>query len=163
MKINIALLDQEAGACQSFRFACPIETIDEHNTASWIEGNVEVEGKVCNTGACLALTGEIHAKANRVCHRCLKEFSAAIVTSFSENWQQADGDSEVIRYQGDELDISELVRESLVLAEPLKNLCSEMCRGLCPTCGADLNHAKCNCVRDEIDPRLAALQKLLEK
>ncbi|MBP2642188.1 MAG: hypothetical protein H6Q67_75 [Firmicutes bacterium] len=163
MKINIALLQQEAGACQSFHFVSSIDTIDEHKTVNWIDGNIEVKGEVCNSGSCLVVSGEIRCQAKRSCNRCLKEFLAPVVAPFSENWKKDTSDSEVVSYQGDELDISELVRETLVLAEPLKSLCTPECRGLCPQCGIDLNQEKCNCVRDEIDPRFAALQKLLTK
>jgi len=59
----------------------------------------------------------------------------------------------------DTVDLSEVVRQHLLLALPIAPRCREACRGLCPTCGADLNVGRCGCVRDEIDPRLRALQQ----
>jgi uncharacterized protein len=159
MKINIAQLLQEIGDCQSFRFLCRSEILEDDNL---VDGSIEVEGNVVNVGLYLTVSGVIRGEANRTCNRCLKEFTASIVAPFNENWRQVADDHDGFTYQGEEIDISELVRETLVLAEPLKSLCKETCRGLCPNCGADLNTADCNCVRDDIDPRLAALQKLLE-
>ncbi|MBP2654976.1 MAG: hypothetical protein H6Q73_2545 [Firmicutes bacterium] len=159
MKINIAQLLQEIGACQSFRFLCRPKILEDD---SLVAGNIEVEGEVVNIGSYLTVSGVIRGEANRTCNRCLKAYTASVVVPFNEKWRQAADDLEVFTYQGEEIDISELIRENLVLAEPIKSLCKETCRGLCPICGADLNTTECNCVRDDIDPRLAALQKLLE-
>jgi uncharacterized protein len=60
-----------------------------------------------------------------------------------------------------EIDLSFGVRESLLLALPMKVLCSEDCKGLCPHCGANLNEESCDCVAETIDPRWAELRKLL--
>jgi uncharacterized protein len=62
---------------------------------------------------------------------------------------------------GDTLDLSELVRQMLILAVPPRSLCRPECRGLCPHCGADLNREQCSCAERQVDPRLEALRKLL--
>ena len=48
-------------------------------------------------------------------------------------------------------EIGDLVREAVILALPLKPLCSGDCKGLCPVCGADLNRSQCDCVREKTD------------
>jgi uncharacterized protein len=55
-----------------------------------------------------------------------------------------------------------LARETFILNMPSKTLCREDCRGLCSGCGVNLNYEKCRC-KKEVDPRLAALAKLLEQ
>ena len=70
---------------------------------------------------------------------------------------------DAIEFSGDEIDISDVVRETILLAQPLNNICSPDCRGLCLKCGANLNDEECGCDRHIVDPRLAALQKLLNK
>jgi uncharacterized protein len=102
------------------------------------------------------------------CNRCLDEFSTFVEVPFAENYQESDmeisgSEDELVYYQGDEIDIMDLLRESLILAELLKPLCSEKCRGLCPQCGANLNVKQCSCESQIIDPRLAVLQQLLPK
>jgi uncharacterized protein len=62
-------------------------------------------------------------------------------------------------YEGDEIDLEPLLREQLILAVPFAPLCSEGCKGLCPRCGADLNHETCTC-EPIIDPRLAGLKDI---
>jgi uncharacterized protein len=66
-------------------------------------------------------------------------------------------------YQGEDLDLEELLREQVMLNAQMKPLCSETCKGLCPKCGRDLNTGSCSCVQKETDPRLEVLKKLLDK
>jgi uncharacterized protein len=67
-------------------------------------------------------------------------------------------DLDLYPYDGQEIDLEPLLREQLILAVPFAPLCSEECRGLCPSCGVDLNREGCACTRTPSDPRLAALK-----
>ncbi|MGD9141011.1 MAG: DUF177 domain-containing protein [bacterium] len=58
------------------------------------------------------------------------------------------------------IDISGEVRSELMLVLPVKPLCSDDCKGLCPVCGANLNETTCSCERDEHDSRWDALKNL---
>ena len=60
----------------------------------------------------------------------------------------------------DLLDVTELLRDELLAAQPMKNLCKADCKGLCPVCGANLNDGDCGCDKHIADPRLAALKDL---
>ena len=64
-------------------------------------------------------------------------------------------------YESDIVDLTEPIRESLLLAEPLQALCRIDCQGLCPVCGADRNKGDCGCDTTTVDPRLAALKQFL--
>jgi uncharacterized protein len=55
------------------------------------------------------------------------------------------------------------VREEIILSIPMKAVCSETCKGLCPECGQNLNEGQCDCVVERIDPRLAPLLDLLKE
>lgn len=66
-------------------------------------------------------------------------------------------------YDNEEIDLGQLLREQFYLAVPMKPLCDEACRGLCPSCGTNLNRGTCECRRDWIDPRLAPLHELRAK
>lgn len=68
-------------------------------------------------------------------------------------------DVDVFAYEGEYIDVGQLLREQLILSIPYAPLCSDGCKGLCPSCGADLNDSKCDC-KPPIDPRLAALQDM---
>ena len=65
-------------------------------------------------------------------------------------------------YDNDTLEITDIIRESILAVLPLKILCKDDCRGLCPKCGKNLNQGQCDCDLHEVDPRLAILAKLKE-
>lgn len=68
-------------------------------------------------------------------------------------------DSEDVSYfSGETIDLAPLVRDTLLAAQPLSNVCREDCKGLCLVCGANLNQGDCGCDRFIPDPRLAALK-----
>jgi len=60
-------------------------------------------------------------------------------------------------------DISDLVRQALILAAPMKPVCSDNCRGLCPRCGVNLNERSCTCDSLQSDPRWDDLKRLLDR
>jgi uncharacterized protein len=114
--------------------------------------------------------GRVEARVVLECARCLGEFEADLkgVTDFvvcaaEAVKDYAGGDSEeYVCFIGNEprADIVEPVRQALVLSLPMKPLCSEGCRGLCPGCGANLNEKTCNCKEEATDPRWDALKGL---
>jgi uncharacterized protein len=61
---------------------------------------------------------------------------------------------------GDRLELVEMLREQIILATPMQPLCREDCRGLCPTCGQDLNERRCDCPEERRDSPFLALKKL---
>ena len=129
-----------------------------------------------NLGRELAAWGHLRAVALMPCARCVTEHEVPLDFDFSETvglaqideplsyTQVADDDvpSPIPILDGGTVDLSELVRQLLVLHTPVRSVCRPDCRGLCPECGADLNETTCDCGREEIDPRLAPLRKLLQ-
>jgi uncharacterized protein len=75
----------------------------------------------------------------------------------------AEDDLTTAYYREGILDVSDLLREQFQLALPMKPLCTEDCRGLCPECGATLNKTTCSCAPKWEDPRLAPLRALLNR
>jgi uncharacterized protein len=163
MKINIAQLRQAIGARQSFTFHSRAEKIAGDEKNFWLHGPIEISGEAVNNGRFIAVTGAIDATARLVCTRCLADFTSQVSVPFSETYREGgdSDDQDATIFQGDELDLAEPVREALVMAEPLKALCREDCQGLCPVCGVNRNETPCACSAAVIDPRLAALAKLL--
>lgn len=72
-------------------------------------------------------------------------------------------DVDLFGYDGDEIDLTDLFRERLILAVPYAPLCSAECKGLCSACGNNLNTGECGCDRTPLDPRLAPLRDLVLK
>jgi len=69
-------------------------------------------------------------------------------------------DMDTAFYENDEIDLGQLMQEQFYLALPMKPLCKDDCKGLCPNCGTNLNKATCDCTTHWEDPRLAALRAL---
>jgi uncharacterized protein len=63
-------------------------------------------------------------------------------------------------YENDQIDLGQLMQEQLYLSLPMKPLCSDDCKGLCPLCGTNLNRGTCECQPNREDPRFAALKNL---
>lgn len=113
-------------------------------------GDVEVVGKIFDDGSNLKIVGKIYCRKKFLCDRCLIKTEENQLHQFDEEIDEseiADG----------LLDITELVRDTLIAAQPIKNLCKPDCKGLCPKCGQNLNQGECKCDKAKIDPRLEAL------
>jgi len=130
-----------------------------------------VVGEIVNKGGYISLIATVSAEYDAECARCLKplkrSFSVDLVRTVVDegelvNTTEDDGEDYIELTDG-KLELEEAAIEQLMMEFPTKELCSEDCKGLCPKCGHDLNEGECGCVKKEIDPRLAILQKLLEK
>lgn len=121
--------------------------------------------------ASFAGTGEVVVRGTAAgtlkqdCRRCLEPVLAEMdeeltMVFVSEADEEEDGGAYPLEPIGDELDLSEAVREELVLAMNPFVVCKPECRGLCPRCGQDLNVGTCECTVEEPDPRWAALREL---
>jgi uncharacterized protein len=105
------------------------------------------------------------------CDRCLEEFQQSLTTAYSLVYRY--DQEEAARDQGEEIqhltpdtvyiDPTEDVRQMIMLSIPLKLLCREECKGLCPHCGKNLNIATCTCEQKMDDPRWDTLQSLLDQ
>jgi uncharacterized protein len=96
------------------------------------------------------------------------EFDTAFIPQASEagkteNVELLSADMGLAAYEGDAVDLDELVREQILLGLPSRRLCREECKGLCPKCGADLNAGDCSCEQGEADPRWSALAEWKDK
>ena len=87
---------------------------------------------------------------------------ATVASSPSAETLEDEENDEILLLDNGTVDLDEVFTTALVLAMDSKHVCSEDCKGLCATCGADLNEGPCGC-KPEIDPRFAALAQLLDK
>ncbi len=137
------------------------------------EGPVCGSIKLVNTGEGISAQGRLRATVVLDCGRCLCVHKAALDIEVDEicsldqvdEPQPGEVDSEgrcpVPIRDTDVVDLGELVRQLLILSVPPRSLCRPDCRGLCPQCGQNLNEGQCQCDQQQVDPRLAPLQKLL--
>ena len=141
------------------------ENWDIAETELPVAGKIRIDGEISNVGDVLLLQARVSASVNRMCSRCLKEFTADSAAEVVEKYYPSGSpgvEKDAYVYEADIVDITEPLRESLLLAEPLKVLCKEDCLGICPVCGADRNVHPCSCDTGSIDPRLAALKQFIK-
>jgi uncharacterized protein len=116
-------------------------------------------------------SGLLDADVVATCARCAEDFALHRQRDFRfvvapKSMGEYNGrnlnaeDLEFSLYEGEEVDVSPLVREQLLLALSSPPVCAEGCRGLCPQCGVNLNLQSCSCSAPSLDPRLEALRSL---
>lgn len=128
-------------------------------TAELLDGQIRIEG-------------QLETKIEMVCARCLEPVVEDVHRSFDlfyaplpkgakpKEDRLHDDDTEIGFFVGDGLFLADVLREQVLLALPVKVICQSDCRGLCPNCGANLNHEECRCETHASDPRLAPLARL---
>jgi uncharacterized protein len=116
----------------------------------------------------IALTAAIHTAAGFSCDRCAAPFVSPVDSSYRMHyiWNDEDAGQEdvaevqVIPQGATVIDLTEDVRQTVLIAVPLKLLCREDCLGLCPHCGKDLNQGPCDCKPVEVDNQWEKLRAL---
>ncbi len=121
--------------------------------------SIHFSGAVKDLSGFIRLIGTISGVFSAPCGRCLapvkEDFS--IEMDFSVVNAPTESEEETIFAEGQKIDIDAIVSENVRLNLPLRLLCHEDCKGLCPKCGKNLNEGSCDCVQKEVDPRLAGL------
>lgn len=133
--------------------------------------SAELDLNIQKSGEEFYCQGNAVASVRMTCARCLEEFDLELANSTdfivcSKQWYDNQGDvkdtEDYAFFQGGELhaDVTDIVRQAIIISMSLKPLCSEDCRGLCPTCGVNRNEASCECRKERTDGRWEALKKL---
>ena len=164
MRLDLRPILRTPGASLPFQFRLDLSGMDFYGARPFAHP-VRVSGAVRNMAGALSLEGTAETTLELTCDRCLKPFSQPLAlpvsTLLAEELEDEEND-EIVLLQDGAADLDEIFTTALVLSMDAKHLCSEDCKGLCPTCGADLNLGPCQC-RKEPDPRFAALAQLLDK
>jgi uncharacterized protein len=131
-----------------------------------------VSGRILRKDQKLKVEGHIEAEVEVECDRCLKRVQVPFTSDFTFEYltagdyqaQQAaelsEEDLALSVFDGEAIDIDDIVREELLLDVPSHVICQEECKGLCPACGVDRNQVDCKCGTSETDPRWDALKNL---
>ena len=118
------------------------------------------------------VAGQLTGELELTCSRCLEPFTLPVAADFDLRYvpraeNAGEGEQEVEEddlstsfYDDDQIDLSQLIMEQFQLALPMKPLCTDACKGLCPRCGTNLNTGSCDCSQKWEDPRLAALKAM---
>ena len=120
----------------------------------------------------ILVRGNLSGQMELACSRCLASFAAPAAIDFdlllvpghpspgAADEELSPTDLDLDYYTGETVDLESLLREQIILMMPLKPLCDEACKGLCPHCGANLNCETCACPADAVNSPFALLAKL---
>jgi len=123
----------------------------------------------------IRLVGRFSTEIETHCARCLEAVDNAVAEQFDLVYRpqgvDARGDeasinqaeTEIGYYQGEGLLLEDVLKEQILLALPVRQICNAGCKGLCPQCGANLNTESCHCVSTMSDPRWSALEDIRKK
>ena len=118
----------------------------------------------------LLVSGRTKVTLAMPCARCLEETSATVslvidrkIPLKAPEGDEGEAEGAADYLEGCSLDVDKLVFDEILLNRPLKVLCSNDCKGICRTCGANLNHAPCSCCKTEPDPRMAAIRDVFDQ
>lgn len=153
---------------EDVRQRTPVETegradlVEEHHGKHQVVQDIRVKGR---------LETELEVS----CARCLEPVGLPVARSFDllyrplgtdaghQELSVTDAEAEIGYYQGEGLLLEDTLREQMLLAVPLKTVCRDACKGLCPQCGKNLNEGACNCSNEVEDPRWQALKEIRGK
>ena len=149
--------------------------LDELNMAGEcvLPATLRVHLRALKVREMVEVEGTVETEARIPCSRCLKEFTEPLSTRFAltftgnlpEVGDEEEGEVELSAeemgltlFHGDEIDMREAIAEQVIMALPLRPLCSEGCKGLCQFCGADLNAGNCGCHPSPFNAKFGALK-----
>lgn len=171
MQFNVAqLLKEPLGSTRKYEIN---EELDDLDPDLVIQQPIEGKVKFTKLTQGLLVTGDMETVVEVNCGRCLDPFDVPIDIEIEEEFRPTidiqtgaklpvgdeDDDATLIDDKNC-IDLSEVVRQQLLLALPSHPLCRDDCKGLCPTCGQNLNEGSCTCHDDSVDPRWEALKNL---
>ena len=146
-------------------------------TVEFLDPKLRQAGPLKAQGKVELVLGEIRAKGHVVvnmevdCDRCLEPAWCPIDADFELYYRPVEegfgdekaidpGEAEMGFYQGDGIELNDVLREYVLLALPMQRLCKKDCKGICPECGQNRNLKPCACRAELVDDRWAALKRI---
>jgi uncharacterized protein len=175
MRVDIADLKSAAGIHKTVPLQIMVEPVEFSGTSLSFDRPFTGDAEIWNAGDRLLVKASLAGDVRLQCSRCLSDFELPLSVSFEEEFVEGRPGSaddlddhgeerSLSYYSGDEIDLSDPLRDSVLVAVPMKPLCKEACEGLCQTCGHNRNEGECQCgAATTVDPRLEALERLLRK
>ena len=163
MNINISAVSGRREASIPFKFEEKLESSADFADGAVFTSPVSLEGEVIKDGDIYYVNGEGTVKVSEPCDRCLTPVEFSVDFKLNEKFSSnASYDEEIETFSGDSIDLIPTVMRNILSAMPMKVVCSDDCKGLCPVCGQNLNIKECGCDTTYIDPRFESLRSLLK-
>ena len=145
-----------------------IDLSPESLRLSHVAKKIQCELSNENSSSGFRIYGKIDSTINVSCDRCLKDYQDdlssklnIILTNNEEIIKEMNSDVMIFNNSDDFIDISDILRDIILLDEPIKKLCNSNCKGLCSNCGLNLNEKHCDCKKFESNESLKELENLI--
>jgi len=170
MIIDVSNILKEVGASKEFEGGLPLEDMIYQGEKIGFLTPVNVSGSITNVGEFLILNANANVKLQLQCSSCAQPFDSRLKFDLDAKLKKVEDpdDPDIFVYDGNSVDLRDIVLEYLLLALPIRKQCCQECKGLCPYCGCNLNEEQCNCELSldyeeeyEVDSRLEALKNVL--
>ena len=164
MVLDVSQLIQNDGAVKELELSISLDNMFFNGLDIVFTTPFKLKGTVKNIAGTLYLELDANVSFETQCARCLdtvsENLSFEIYEVFSKTESQNDDDVTVL--ESGNIDLDEVVEKAFVGVLPISYLCSDDCKGLCSSCGCNLNRKTCSCDNDNTDPRLAVLKNFLK-
>lgn len=130
-----------------------------------LDKNVLITGEIYKIKDSLTFSGKLEYVITVECARCLKEFDKKIETKFlADLVEEEDMESDNLQMviTDGTIKMDQAIKQLIYLSMPMKSLCRDDCKGICPNCGVNLNEETCQCENSITDPRFDKLKDLLK-
>jgi uncharacterized protein len=133
------------------------------------EGQVEL---LSNTLGEIRIRGNVRGEIETECDRCLEPVRRPVDSGFDLFYRPTpdstaphelaidEGEAEIGFYEDGGIDLTDVIREYVLLSWPMRQICKEECQGICPQCGQNRNTGRCQCETKLVDERWSALRDL---
>lgn len=179
MQYNVAqLLQAPTGTVRQYEIDKSVSKVQALLDGDGVSARSPLQGTIILTRTTdgILVTGTLAVALELVCDRCLNAFEVPVELELEETFRPTidiisgaalppvkGEDLATLIDEHHVLDLSEVVRQGILLAVPMHPICRPDCVGLCPQCGQNLNDGQCDCELETVDPRWSKLQSLLDE
>ncbi len=169
MKIRVSDIGEVGLHLKTFRkpgWLINIPELSSSEVDTHLSSNINFDLQITKVLKEISVQGNIWFAIESPCARCLNAVDLIIspdvklILSPEYITHEDDEDIDYETYRGDEFDLGGYLRELVAMSLPIKILCDDECKGLCPTCGVNLNLDECSCKDNWGDPRFTVLKNL---
>ncbi len=168
VEIDISSLKRSPGEVKKLTMAVDMPPVLTEAEQIEFDGPVKLDLVLTNVKDTISVAGDVNANLRLSCGSCLDFFIMPVRAEVAETYYNQ-GQAEItpgedwLPYTGDVLDLTPEVLKSIMVELPMRLVCRDDCKGLCPACGKNRNREECLCTGEAVDPRLEVLKQLLEK
>lgn len=168
MRVRVGKIKDIPGEIMRVKTEVSLSVMEDGKKEVVFTQALRLELELTGTGSAIIVEGTVKTAVQLSCDRCLKPFSLPIEAPFSETYYPAGLGQKIHReewvpFKDEVIDLMPEVMKTILIELPMKAVCQDDCRGICPSCGQNLNTGDCNCEHEKIDSRLGVLKDLAKR